>query len=262
MHQLSTVPGLSGGARTLLAAHRATLLDAGKPGSALFDTLEAVPPALDALQSAKAKAATAIVDPRFTAQARVDNARGIFSPALTAATSAAQRYNEQLDTSQAALKTVLLPPLPKNTDSALLAFRAGETVALLERSASAAGGALTVAERLLTDALSQGDATKAYIVAGGVLLTDTYQRLGVDMSALGKTFARVIAQAQGNDAASTPGGKLLALLSQGGDGSLRAFGVWLRQTLFGEQKAYDNNVGVYLATVGADGSATYGVARA
>jgi hypothetical protein len=56
------------------------------------------------------------------------------------------------------------------------------------------------------------------------------------------------------------GAALLTLLSQGGDGTLRAYGVWLRTTLFGEQARYDASVASYLAITGADPTA-YAVRR-
>src|SRR5438093_1598677 len=84
-------------------------------------------------------------------------------------------------------------------------------------------------------AIATGDGVKAYIVSGGVVLSDTYKRLGVDAGDLQASFGRIIAASNGNAGGATPGAQLLALLSQGGSGTLRGFEVWARTTLYSER---------------------------
>jgi hypothetical protein len=246
-HQFAKVSGLSGGARGLAGQYAAEFEDAGAVGAAISQALNpGLAVACDAVPDAQARANMVLVDPRYDAAYKTGQARQIVAQALDAADAALQAYSSALHDAQVSLSKTLSPKLPSGTDGALVAFRAGEVVKLLEGLGSAAA-VIRVASGLLADALAQGDVVKAYIVSGGVVLRDTFQRLNVDAGDLQAAFGRAIAAQGGNAGNATPGGQLLAALSQGGNGTLRGYEVWTKTTLYNERANFTRSLAGYVA---------------
>jgi len=256
-HQFTTVTGLAGGARALNSLYSSEIQDAYVHTTGLNDPdvlgLNKLALALDDLMDAKATANALLVDPRYTVQTKTQDASAVVAKALSAARAAASTYSGLLDSTKATLSAKMLPKLPASADSSIVAFRAAELVKLLEASGTGAGVA-TTANGLLADALAQKDGVKASILTGN-LLSDTYQRLAVDMGVLQTLFGKTLAQSQGNsDSSSASGGaKLLALLSQGGPDTFFGFRDWLNATLANEQQQFNTSLAAFVAIGGVQG---------
>lgn len=245
-----TVSQVAGIALALEDKYLGDLRDvASSGGNEIISALRDLAAKCNQLQTAEAKAAQTLADPSLARDFKLKQARQMVGAALTATQQAVQTYSDALDSAQAKLRSALVPKPPANTDGSILALRAQEVIKLLEATDSAAR--ITTAGNLLATALANGDTAKAYILAGGTLLSDTYQRLGMKADTLQQMFANVVEQAQ-SSATPLAGARLLALLTHTGGSvsSLRGLRDMARTVLYHEQEGFDQSVEALVAIGG------------
>ncbi len=268
--------GMAGVARTLSASVQNYVVSS--PGRLAENILAALNPgiaeAADGIQDARARAALIVADPRVRTDVAQREATSTLTGAYDTADAALATYTSALSTARTQLTAGAQPKLPSGTGDAVLAFKAGELVSLLEAAGGAggAGGAnnpdgVIIAERqALDDALASGDAINVYIIAGSQLLASTHKRLGViDMgpnnqaylSRLNKLIASSLGNARG-DAAPAAGAELLAALSVGGKGSVQGFRDEVAVCLATERNQLNATLAGYLALAAVQGQGQVG----
>jgi len=217
------------------------LQDAGPLGADVRQRLDGLATAIDAITAAKGKAAIIVTDPAIVVSVKLQRARDLVLGAFNAASQAEQACTAALENARAQITKAFFPSKPGAATDAMAAFQASQ----LEKILVAAGdGVLTVAVKLLSDALASGDEVTAWLLAGGPLAL-TYKRLQVNEPLLNQEFAKALqASAKNTSMLTRPltgpaaGASLLPHLQAGGSGTLNGLMVATRWAIDTEQRAY------------------------
>lgn len=215
-------------------------------GVRVYNALQDLSTALEAIIQAKSKAVILSTDPRYNADYKLKQVKALVGDSYDAATSAAATLGITRKKALDALTRKMLPSKPSGADSAMLAFQAGEASKVLEAAGSSTACINTVGS-MLADALAKGDDLLVYILAGGVLDL-TYRRLISSQAMLQQKIAETLASAQAKPVDANAAG-LLPALKDGGSDTLAGLATKAQYAVGNDRQAYER----WLSVAARDG---------